>query len=269
MLLHHTNLHAVLFCTEPRLFFTNLQTKLIDAMRRTIGRFYSWVASWQVSARRKGSTSSVGPSSSSNCSNFSYENTTSALRGKLTSSNIKKVVRFAEDGGKVLAQVMNNNEERLDEALEEVYIKDGLIRGFIKVRNLEPGRQVIVRYTDNNWKGFKQVQAQHIERIIDSKGKGQIRHVKVKNGKLSRRLKQVNPCVGTKSETHEMTYYFKMKVEQSKLNQVELVIISSFNNVIDTNHQHCYTLKPLRCSWEVNGTSQHWDVNRSSSPRQS
>ena len=225
-------------------------------------RFYNWLTSWRISFGRKNSTQNS--STTSNCSNFSCGSTVSALKDstKLTRSNVRKVVRFAQENGKVVAQVINNHDRdkavkvvrSFEESIEEVFIKEGVITGFIKVKNLEPGRQVLVRYTEDNWKGFKQVNPRRVERIIDSKGRKQIKTVKEKNGLLSRRRKQVNPSVNSTIVNQEMTYLFKFEVEQTELHQVELVVISSLNNVIDTNHQQCYLFKRSRRSWEANGT---------------
>ena len=222
-------------------------------MHRLHNWWTSW--SWSISFGRKNSSSNVP--STSNGSNFSSGSIVSALKDstKLTSSNTKKVVRFAEYNGKVVAEVFNdgdrdntiNVKQPLEESLEEVYIKDGRISGFIKVKHLESGRQVLVRYTEDNWKCFKQVESRRVERIIDSKGKMQIKRVKERNSILSRRRKQVNPSV-------DYTYLFEFCMDQAEVHQVELVVISSLNDVIDINHKQCYQIKCPRFGWEANGT---------------
>lgn len=228
-------------------------------------RFYQWITSWHISSSRKDSMSTGSPSSVSTSSNFSSGSTASALRDrtKLSSSNLKKVVRFAEQDGKVVAEVINvdgwSNVGRdvgpLQESLEEVYIKNGLLSGFITVKNLEPGRQVLVRYTENNWKAFKQTKPRQIRRVIDSKGREKIKFVKEKNSILSRRRKRVKPgeikVLSKNAEAQNVTYLFKIQLDSSNVHYVELVVISSFEDVIDTNHQQCYLLKNTRPSWEA------------------
>jgi hypothetical protein len=192
---------------------------------------------------------------------------------------VKKVVRFAQENGKVVAEVINNHDRNkvkvvrpFEEAIEEVYIKDGIITGFIKVKNLEAGRQVLVRYSEDSWKGFKQVTPRRVERITDPKGREEIKIVKERNGLLSRRRKQVNPSANSRVASQEMTYLFKIEVEQPELRQVELVVISSLNNVIDTNHQQCYLFKCSRRSWEANSNalpSARESHNTNSTSRQS
>ena len=225
-----------------------------------IGRIYNWITwitSWRITIGRKDSNSNP---STSNSSNFSSGSTVSALKDstKLTRSNVKKVVRFAQEAnGKVVAEVINTDERvnfvrPFEESIDEVYIKEKVITGFIKVKNLESGRQVLVRYSEDNWKSFKQVIPRRVERITNSKGKEEIKIIKERNGLLSRRRKQVNPSANSPIATQEMTYLFKIEVEQPELRQVELVVISSLNNVIDTNHQQCYLFKRSRRSWEAN-----------------
>ena len=233
-------------------------------------RLYNWVASWSISFRRKESTSSASSTINSNFD--SAESTVSVLKSsntRLSSSNIKKVVRFAEEDGKVLTQIMNNHESNknvvgsLDESLEDVYMRGGVIRGFITVKNLEAGRQVLVRYTEDNWLGFQQVTSKRVQRTIDSKGRQQLKEVKEKNSRLPRRRKQVDP-----SPDYEKTYFFKFEVDETKLNDVELVIISSLDNVIDTNHRQCYSFKCVRRSWEASSTVCSRPMNVNSSSRQ-
>lgn len=225
-------------------------------------RFINWVTSWSVTCGRKTSTVSL-PSTTSNCSSGI---TVSALKGstKLTSSNTKKVVRFAEANGEVVAEVFYRSDtdkptkmvRHLEECVDEVYIKNGTITGFIKVKNLESGRQVLVRYTEDNWESFKQVKPKRVVRKTDSKGRQHLKIVKERKSKLLRRRKQINP--GSTTANQQMTFLFKMKVDETALHQVELVIISSLNDEIDTTHQQCYLFKCPRRSWEEHTT----DINR-------
>ena len=216
-------------------------------------RFINWVTSWSITCGRKSSNSSL-PSTTSNCSSGI---TVSALKGstKLTSSNTKKVVRFAEANGEIVAEVFYRNDRdkptkmirHLEECVDEVYIKNGTITGFVNVKNLESGRQVLVRYTEDNWESFKQVKPKRVIRKTDSKGRKRMKIVRERRNKLLRRRKQVNP-----GSIQELTFLFKIPVNETTLHQVELVIISSLNDVIDTTHQQCYLFKCPRRSWEEN-----------------
>ena len=232
------------------------------------GRFINWLTSWTVTCGRKTSTASL-PSTTSNCSSGI---TVSALKDstKLTSSNTKKVVRFAEANGEVVAEVFYRNDRdrpsklvrHLEECVDEAYIKNGAITGFIKVKNLESGRQVLVRYTEDNWESFKQVKTKRVIRKTDSKGRQRVKIVKERKNKLLRRRKQINP--GSTTANQDTTFLFKIKVDETSLHQVEIVIISSLNNVIDTTHQQCYLFKCSRRGWEDNTT----DNKTCNSPKQ-
>ncbi|XP_046843040.1 uncharacterized protein LOC124437062 isoform X3 [Xenia sp. Carnegie-2017] len=206
--------------------------------------------SWRIQVRPKRDLANKR-SSSSNISNYSSASATSmtALKDskKISRTRTMKVVRFAEVDGEVLTEVFENSNEdmSLDENIDEVYVKNGQVTGFIEVKNLEMGREVLVRYSETNWTDFKQMKPKRVSRIVDRKGHIKIKILPQRNGKRSRRRKQIAPCDVNSRE--ECTYMFRLGL-QKDLGQLELVVISSFNNIIDTNHKQCYKFCDLTSS---------------------
>lgn len=185
------------------------------------------------------STSSVAPSLPTSSSSVCEEKHSST---SYTSTPMTKQVCFADDRGAELECVHvipiqpTTRRKAFHETLEEVYInEDGVVTGFLRISNLEPGRKVIVRYTENEWKTFKEVLAYNSE---DSMGDRNFwKSTKTKDIRSHR-----NAPWNKRSKDDVLKYSFNFSISRRMLSRVELVVISTVDGTIDHRHEQRYKL---------------------------
>ena len=149
-------------------------------------------------------------------------------------------MHFADDCGEPLECVheipmLAPSEKPFGENLEEVYIDErDYVTGFLKVANLKPGRKLFVKYTTNEWKTHKTVSTRPSE---PSKEPGRRKVETEATGDCDEDDQSDTP-----SCENMLTYYFEFKIDRTKANQVNLVVISTLDGVTDPRHDKSYSL---------------------------
>ena len=213
----------------------------LHKMDTFIQRFIRWINSRNLTVWRRRSTSSVSPSTIPVSSNSVYKSESSSAGYLSSSHSSTRQVHFADDRGEPLECVYEIpmlaplSGKPFDENLEEVYIDErNYVTGFLKVTNLKRRRKLFVKYTTNEWKTHKTV-ATRLSKPSTKPGRTKV-EAEVNGDCDEDDQSDTPPCENV------LTYYFEFKIDRTKANRVNLVVISTLDGVTDQRHDKSYSL---------------------------